>query len=96
MEFLTYVRSRWPADGDPQLREQLMKAEHARVLDLRDAGALARMWRDPGCWATWMLWTVPGPDELHAAVTSLPMFPWLEVTVHPLGSHPADAAQWPA
>ncbi|MBC3840159.1 muconolactone delta-isomerase [Streptacidiphilus sp. 4-A2] len=93
MEYLTYIQSTWPADGDPARLAELMTAERERISEFVREGAVIRMWRDPGQWSTWILWSLPGPDELHRAITSLPMYAWLKVTLHPLATHPTDPAQ---
>ena len=54
------------------------------------AGRIRRLWRIPGRRANWGLWEAPDASELHAAIRSLPFFPWLQVDVHPLAAHPSD------
>ena len=44
----------------------------------------------PARWANCGLWEAPDATAIHDAVTSLPMWPYLDVTVHPLGAHPND------
>jgi muconolactone D-isomerase len=36
------------------------------------------------------LWEAENIDELHNAISSLPLFPHLSVHVHALASHPSD------
>jgi muconolactone D-isomerase len=89
-EFLTSGVVRWTADGDPARRAELAVAEAARAVELAEAGILRRIWRVPGQWANWGLWEAPDATALHEALQSLPFFPWLEITVHPLAQHPND------
>ncbi len=73
--------------------DELLVKEAERARQLADAGILRRLWRVPGRRANWGLWTAQTTDELHAALSSLPLFPYLNITVHPLASHPNDPAR---
>jgi muconolactone D-isomerase len=44
----------------------------------------------PGRRANWGIWEAEDATALHAAIRSLPLFPWLEVDVIPLAAHPND------
>lgn len=90
MEFLVRIEVGWPADGDQAERERLVRAESGRARELAEAGIIKRLWRIPGRWANWGLWSASDATALHAAIASLPFFPWLSVEVHPLAAHPSD------
>jgi muconolactone D-isomerase len=92
MEFLVNIEINWPPDGDPERREQLFADELARGQELARAGVMKRLWRVPGRWANWGLWEAEDATALHAALTSLPLWPWMDVTVHPLARHVNDPA----
>ncbi|MFJ8254313.1 muconolactone Delta-isomerase family protein [Streptomyces sp. NPDC094466] len=34
------------------------------------------------------LWRAADPTELHTNISSLPVWPWMDVTVHALADHP--------
>ena len=89
-EYLVHIEVHWPPDGDPAKRDELMAAERVRGRELVEAGVIRRLWREPGRWANWGLWRAASPDELHTALASLPFFPWLDIEVIPLASHPND------
>jgi muconolactone D-isomerase len=89
-EYLVHIDVNWPADGDRGERMRLIEAESARASELIAEGTIVRLWRDPGKWSNWGIWRASGHTELHAAISSLPFFPWLAVTVHPLAAHPSD------
>ena len=91
MEFLVQIEIIRPA-ANPQALDHLVPLETRRAEELAAAGLLRRLWRVPGRWANWGLWQVRDSDELHAALKSLPLFPYMDVKVHPLGSHPSDPA----
>lgn len=90
MEFLVRIDVRWPAGGDPAQRAELVEKEKARSRELAAAGLLRRLWRIPGRWSNYGLWQAKDATELHAALASLPFYPWLDIDVHPLAQHPSD------
>ena len=90
MEYLVNIEIGWPADGDPDELARLVAAERIRGKELGDAGIIRRMWRSPGRRANWGIWEAEDATALHAAISSLPFFPWLEVEVIPLAAHPND------
>jgi muconolactone D-isomerase len=90
VEFLVHIRVSWPADGDPAKRAELAAGDAARSRELADEGKLIRIWRIPGKWASWSRWNAADPTELHAALSSLPLFPYFNIDVHSLATHPND------
>ena len=90
MEFLVHIEIRWPTDGDDARRDELFAAELTRGQELARQGALRRLWRVPGRWANWSLYEVPDATALLAALTSLPLWPWMDIDVHPVADHPND------
>ena len=90
MEFLVEIEVRWPPDGNPERRAELIAAEAKRAAELVEAGLLKRVWRVPGQWRNVTLWEAPDATALHEAITSLPFFPWLKVEVRPMAAHPND------
>jgi len=93
MEFLVHIRVHYPPNGDATERDRLIAAEETRARELAEAGTLQRLWRIPGRWANWGLWEASDATALHAALSSLPFYPWLDIEVHPLGAHPSDPAR---
>jgi muconolactone D-isomerase len=90
MEFLVRAENRLPLDTPEEERNRLRKAERARAQELRDAGILLRLWRVPGR-SSWIgLFAAPDATQLHDALVSLPQFPWLDVTIEPLATHPQE------
>lgn len=90
MEFLALIDVQWPADGDQGELTRTLSSESARVQELAAAGTLKRLWRVPGRWSNWSLWEATNASALDDALASLPMHPWLKITVHPLTPHPSD------
>jgi muconolactone D-isomerase len=92
-EFLVHIEVGWPADGDETERDRLIAAERSRASELVAGGTIVRLWRVPGRWANYGIWAADSSEDLHAAIASLPFFPWLEVTVSALAEHPSDPGQ---
>ena len=90
MEFLVHIEVRYSPDADQEKRELLGVAERARAAELAELGIIKRLWRVPGRSANYGLWSAVDADALHAAISSLPLFPWLDVEVIPLAEHPSD------
>ena len=79
-----------PASLAADTLTRLRAEEAVRAAELAEAGVLLRLWREPGRWANWGLWNAPDETGLQAALGSLPLRPYMEVTVHPLQAHPND------
>ncbi|WP_274034932.1 muconolactone Delta-isomerase [Streptomyces sp. MMBL 11-1] len=90
MEFLVNIRITWPEAMDPGLKERVSDDERCRAAELATSGSLVRMWRVPGRTENWGLWRAADPTELHTIISSLPVWPWMDVTVHALADHPVD------
>jgi muconolactone D-isomerase len=90
VEFLVHMTLRWPDSLDEAARGGLTDAEAVRARELADEGRLVKLWRVPGERANWGIWSAPDGDVLHASLTSLPLWPYCRVTVHPLARHPND------
>ena len=72
-------------------RSALLAAEAARGRELIAAGSLARIWRVPGRRANVSLYRAADGTELHGLLCSLPLYPWLEISVEALATHPLEA-----
>lgn len=90
MEFLVAIEIRLPEAMPDDERTRLVAAEAARAAELAAEGTLLRVWRVPGRRANRGLWEAPDATALHAALTSLPLWPYLEIEVQPLAAHPSD------
>jgi muconolactone delta-isomerase len=89
MDFLVYME----VTARIESGNELLAKEAERARQLAEAGVLRRLWRVPGRRANWGIWVASSIDELHEALASLPLFPYLTITVHPLASHPNDPHQ---
>lgn len=79
-----------PQGGDPAEFERLKAAEKARAQELQRSGKWVHLWRVAGMYANVSVFDVADHDELHAILSGLPLFPFMEVTVTPLARHPSS------
>lgn len=90
MEFLVEIDVHWPPTNDPALKDALIHEEGDRAKVLIAEGKIRRLWRIPGRWSNVGIWNATDATELHEALSSLPMYPWLDISVTPLANHPSD------
>jgi muconolactone D-isomerase len=90
VEYFVSIDVRLPRDFDESRKAELVRAEGQRAKELADRDVIRRLWRIPGRWSNIGIWNASDATELHDAIASLPLFPWLEVTVTPLARHPSD------
>lgn len=93
MEFLVQIDVCARDVVAPEELQCLRDREARRAEELAAQGILLRLWRVPGKWANWGLWSALDEGELHEALDSLPLRPFMNVTVHPLVEHPSDPAE---
>jgi muconolactone D-isomerase len=90
MEFLVTIHVNIPPDMPDGQRRELVEAEAVRGRELIEQGRLVRIWRLPGRLANISLYRCRDATELHDLIASLPMHPWLEVSVEALAIHPLE------
>lgn len=90
MEFLIHISVQLPSDMPTEERSRLLETEARRGKELIDTGSLKRIWRIPGRWANVSLYEARDGTELHELISSLPLWPWMEVDVEPLARHPLE------
>jgi len=94
MDFLVEIDVHLPPETDPARKAELVAAESVRAKELAAQGRISRLWRVPGRWSNVGIWCAGDATELHEALSSLPLYPWLDVQVTPLAAHPNDPAEW--
>lgn len=90
MEFLVRTTNNLPPDTPEERRLELLEAERARAAELREAGVLKKLWRVPGTRSSIGWYEAADATELHDAISSLAFFPWMDVAVEPLATHPQE------
>ena len=81
-----------PPDLGEERRRTLLAAEFDRGSALAQAGVLRAVWRVPGRLANRGIWTAADATALHEALTSLPLWRYMDVAVTPLARHPLAEA----
>lgn len=87
MEFLVRMEVTLPPDMDPGVQASLLEDEAKRGRELIEAGTIVRIWRIPGRYANTGIWEAADATALHDAITSLPLFPYVDAEVTPLATH---------
>lgn len=82
-----------PHDVDAAKFEQLKTAEKAFSQKLQHEGKWVHLWRIAGRYANISIFDVAGNDELHALLSALPLFPFMQIKVTPLARHPSAIDQ---
>ena len=78
-----------PHDVDPERFERLKAEEKAKAQELQRSGKWRHLWRIAGLYSNISIFDVADHDELHAILSGLPLFPFMEITVTPLARHPS-------
>lgn len=89
MRYLVHMVVRLPHDIDPALAADLKAREKEHALDLQRAGLWPHLWRVAGRYANYSVFDVESHDRLHELLTSLPLFPYMDIEVIPLAVHPS-------
>ncbi|HEX2941131.1 MAG TPA: muconolactone Delta-isomerase [Rhodopila sp.] len=78
-----------PHDVAPEHFERLKAEEKARAQDLQRLGTWRHLWRVAGQYSNVSIFDVADHDELHALLSTLPLFPFMTIQVTPLARHPS-------
>ncbi len=90
MLFQVEMDVRLPPDLDPMLAERLKSTERERSQELQRRGKWRHLWRVAGRYANVSIFEVESPAELHELLSTLPLFPYMQVQVTALCRHPSS------
>lgn len=79
-----------PHDIDPDRLEALKASELARCQELMREGVWRHIWRVVGQYRNVSLFNVTSPAALHDILSTLPLFPFMEIRVMALCRHPSS------
>jgi muconolactone D-isomerase len=79
-----------PLDFDAKAADKLRAKEKTRAQELQRAGTWRHLWRIVGHYANISIFDVETPAQLHEILTTLPLFPFMKITVTPLCHHPSS------
>ena len=88
MLFHVNMDVRIPLGTDPEKVKQLGALEHERARELQLQGKWLHLWRVVGKFANVSVFNVDTPAELHDILSSLPLYPFMEVQLTALCRHP--------
>ncbi len=95
MDYLVDFVITVPDDASASEREERTAGEGTRVAELAREGHVLRVWKplpDDGRARAIGLYRAADDTELQAILASLPLWPWMEISVTPLAEHPNDPA----
>ncbi|MEU5846367.1 muconolactone Delta-isomerase [Saccharopolyspora shandongensis] len=81
-----------PPDLDPAERGDIIAREKEYSQKLQREGRWPHLWRIAGEYANFSILDVADHDELHALLSGLPLFPYMNIEVTPLATHPSKIA----
>ncbi|GLX51855.1 hypothetical protein Shyhy01_48050 [Streptomyces hygroscopicus subsp. hygroscopicus] len=90
-EFLVEITTSVPEGTTQEQVAERRAAEAVRARELAATGHLVRLWRPVGETRSIGVWRAADEAELDEKVLgTLPLRPWMSLTVTPLESHPND------
>ena len=95
MDYLVEFIITIPDDAPPPEIEQRLAGETTRVAELAAQGHVLRVWKplpEEGPQRALGLYRAASHEELEAILDSLPLRPWMEISVTALAEHPNDPA----
>lgn len=89
MLFHVRMEVRIPHDLPAEQANELKAREKVVAQDIQRRGKWPHLWRVAGRYANISIFDVADVDELHTLLSSLPLFPFLDIQVTPLARHPS-------
>ena len=89
MLFQVEMDVRLPHDFSAEKVEALKQTERARAQELQRAGIWRHLWRVAGRYSNVSIFDVSCPQDLHDILSSLPLFPFMDVRITALCRHPS-------
>lgn len=89
MLFHVRMDVRLPSDMDPSVRADIVAREKAYSQKLQGEGKWPHLWRIVGEYSNISIFDVESNDELHELLSGLPLFPYMDIRVMALATHPS-------
>jgi muconolactone D-isomerase len=90
MLFQVQMDVRIPHDLPAEQADTLKRAERERAEALQRSGVWRHLWRHAGRYANTSIFDVESPQSLHDILSTLPLFPFMDISVTPLCRHPSS------
>lgn len=79
-----------PHGLDPKVRDETIATEKAYSQQLQRDGEWVHIWRKAGQYSNLSIFDVKDNERLHEILWNLPLFPYMNITITPLATHPSD------
>lgn len=89
MLYLVRMDVNIPPDMQPETAEAIKAKEKAYSQELQRDGRWVHLWRVVGEYANYSVFDVSSHDELHDLLSGLPLFPYMDIKVTALATHPS-------
>lgn len=86
------VRTQFPGDWSLEQRQDARRRETEAAVALMQRRVLRRIFRLVGTNSNYGIWETDTPEDLDAALRTLPLFPYMTITVMPIIQHPVEEA----
>ena len=90
MLFHVRMDVRLPHDMPAEQAGELKRVEKTRAAALQESGAWRHLWRIAGQYSNISVFDVASTDELHEILSTLPLFPYMQIDVSALVRHPSS------
>ncbi len=92
MLYMVHMQVNIPSTLPKDEADRLKAEEKAYSQKLQQEGKWRHLWRVAGQYANYSVFDVASNDELHNTLMSLPLYPFMDITVTPLAQHPSAIA----
>ncbi|AZY51343.1 muconolactone Delta-isomerase [Bordetella avium] len=89
MLYMVEMQVNLPVDMPADKADKLKADEKALAQKLQHEGKWQSLWRVVGRYANVSIFNVDNHDELHQLLSSLPLFPYMDIRVTALARHPS-------
>lgn len=90
MLFQVEMNVRIPHDLPVERADALKREERDRAQNLQRSGVWRHLWRHAGRYANTSIFDVESTQALHDILSTLPLFPFMEISVTALCRHPSS------
>ncbi|AOB25119.1 MULTISPECIES: muconolactone Delta-isomerase [Bordetella] len=89
MLFMVQMQVNLPPDMPAERADKLKADEKALAQQMQRDGKWRHLWRVAGRYANVSIFDAADNDELHQMLSSLPLFPYMDIQVTALARHPS-------
>lgn len=92
MLYMVHMQVNIPSTLPKEEADRLKAEEKTYSQKLQQEGKWRHLWRVAGQYANYSVFDVSSNDELHNTLMSLPLYPYMSISVTPLAQHPSAIA----